>query len=765
MAAATSCSQEPIVTIDPVVEQYTQNFIKEFGIPAQGHDFAMATSAGLRVKTSNGGHVIVTAEVEGKEYLFADLNVPAGTHALPVTIPRSVSTLKVKSGFKTFEAGINDLVDIDASSPLSRGTWIYDGSNHRLLGDSDDGVDGPLLVFRPSDFLAEYFKEHPVGAKNSTDYYYQGCNVGEGYALPYYEDHQHLFFGETAFGQGTEDYMLFPIWWRKNSDGNKNYTLLLHDIYDPTNMHPVAFGSMPTTDNPFPELKYYTGDLDVLTVDASLHDGHYNNETAYTFRGDDFYYQLINGVDVISDRLFENLDKFVASTGDNAFSMDVPLVASRGIRIKVTDPAYVDHGYAFCLLSGSGENGYDYSFSMPVYNKAMWDDNYFDENLNHLFFSYVSTIQYPLYDVFKQYEVNPFNHEHSPLDHKFDIWQQRAGVGGNPDRFVGASGAPYYDGATLIGFSSAARKAADTDTDRDYTDFIMLAIPDGYLDYVYQGAYPPQPYIWTMAVEDLGGTDDWDFNDVVFHFTDVISNLNTVNKNNLFTSIEGPADAVTTRVITVWPEATGGTMPIYVTFTGTTAAVEMPDWGADKMYSDVNNAILQSLDKGAPGTYVLGTEVHKWLGAEHYTQFVNVGTNRSGKTGRAVQFVIPPTTDLSYAEGNSYGSTENKPLYGFALLVDRENTLAIDAFNDEEKGMRLLPDLKLGEGTYLIGAPDEHGSVAPQMLLISDGDGSWERPTERTKISDAYPNFNDWISNIANSDWTKAPAEGKVTKK
>ncbi|MDE6653378.1 MAG: hypothetical protein K2K37_03205 [Muribaculaceae bacterium] len=79
-ASFGSCSQEPIVTIDPVVEEYTRNFIKEFGIPEQGHDFAMAMTAGLKVKTARGGHVTVTAEIDGKNYLFADLDVPVGTH-------------------------------------------------------------------------------------------------------------------------------------------------------------------------------------------------------------------------------------------------------------------------------------------------------------------------------------------------------------------------------------------------------------------------------------------------------------------------------------------------------------------------------------------------------------------------------------------------------------------------------------------------------------------------------------------------------------
>lgn len=768
-AMAASCSQEPLLPVDSTKEEYTKNFITEFGIPAEGHDFAMAVSAGLRVKTAKGGHVTVTAEVDGKEYLFADLNVPAGTHELPITVPRSVSTVKVKTGFKTFEAGVNDLVDLDADAPGSRGTWVFDSLNATLIGDSNDGIEGPLLAFRPSDFLEEYFEKHPVGAKNTTDYYYQGCDVGEGYALPYSQPNQHLFFGETALGPYAPGYMIFPIWWRKNDHGSKKYSLYLHDINNFDNSMIASFSHPENTDNPFPDLKYYTGDITEFTVGGlKLDENEKYGEQAYDYTNKEWYLQLPYNEDIVSSKLFDGLEKFVTSSGDNAFPMDeATMVISRGMTVKVNNPVSNDCGFAFYLMSDNGIYTSDYSFSVPGWNCEMWGKNaYFNENLNHLFFSYVSTMQYPLYDVFDEYYVDPIHNPgaHSPLDHKFNVWVKRPGAAGNPDRYIGTSGSEYQDGAMLVGFSSAPRLGADPYTNRDYTDFIMLVLPLGNVDLLYQGTVLPDPFIWTMAVEDLGGTDDWDFNDAVFHFTDVVGNLNTVNMNNIFTSMEGPADAVTARVITVWPEATGGTLPIYITFTGTATRVEMPRWGDDKMYSETNAAIYDALNKAQSGTLILGTEVHKWLGNSDYTKFINVGNHRTGKTGQSIQFAIPANTNLSYAEEGVYGSEENKPLYGFSLLVDLGNTLQIDAF-ESGGGLHLLPDAELGTGTYLIGAPDETGSIAPQMLLIADGDGSWEWPTERTKISDAYQDFNAWISDRNNSTWITSPTEGLVTKK
>lgn len=161
-----------------VNELYTRAFISEFGVAAKGHDFSMATSAGLKVTTSRGGHVIVTAEVDGKEYLFANLDVPAGTHPLPVTIPRSVTTLKVATTTCTYYVDPNATLDIDQATPASRGGsyTMATGSNgisyatvKHTAQCSENVADSPVLVFDPSEVLTKYFESHPLGADN-TDY-------------------------------------------------------------------------------------------------------------------------------------------------------------------------------------------------------------------------------------------------------------------------------------------------------------------------------------------------------------------------------------------------------------------------------------------------------------------------------------------------------------------------------------------------------------------------------------------------------------------
>lgn len=721
VAAGTlaSCSQDPILPSSAVKEEYTKNFIRDFGIPAPGHDFAMAKSAGLKVKTAKGTHIIVTAEVDGKEYLFANVSLSAGTHDLPVTIPQSVTTVKIKSGFKTIEAGVNDIVDIDEDIPSSRGVEISSptGDNTPFTF-TDNDEEAPVIVFSPDQFLNAYLDAHPKGV-DSTNKWYLGNDIDKGYIDPWVSDDIYVYHGETGLGATDINYneelgwhhvglhyLIFPVWWNTNKYGSKDYRLSMVQYSKANNDHDMPFNDKENAKIPFPQLGYSTNEIDPTIV--------MDNLNSFTYDDGSF------------DKAF---DPAVAKT-----------VVSMGVKVDMNPDKWEQSGLRFDLRSGNGST-YSYSSTVPYWNSKVWDENYYDVSLTDLMFSTVSTMLYPL------------------DGQNFEVLNYRA------NNNIGQTDPRFCDSPMLIGFTSQPKCEADTDP-RDYTDLILLVLPTHGLQLLYNIYDVPEPFIWTMAVEDLGGTDDWDFNDVVFHFTDVIKDLNTVNGNNIVTYWSGTQAAWPTRVIEVWPEATGGTMPIYITFSNVVFPIPpLPEWG-DEKFSEANNKILECLYRGQPGTFVVGKEIHSWLGASSYTQFVNVGSKRTGKTGEHVQFAIDPSAKLDYTEGGVFGSKDNYTLYGFALLVDKGNDLQIDAINSEEKGLRQLSSDKLNKDTYImIGAPNENGSVAPQMLLISDGDGTWQWPTERTKISNAYPDFNKWVTNPASTGWTNNPDESQVTKK
>lgn len=316
----------------------------------------------------------------------------------------------------------------------------------------------------------------------------------------------------------------------------------------------------------------------------------------------------------------------------------------------------------------------------------------------------------------------------------------------------------------------------------------------------YTNSYTEQrpPFEWTIAAEDLGGSYDWDFNDVVFTFTDVIRNLKTEHVVSSIVMTSGPLYAQSARIITVTPKAAGGTMPIYITYTG--PIKPLPDvfktkeqteeflnemlmksrmQGTlyatdafvyeDKMFSAADKELRTYLNTNAPtATYVLGCELHAWLGQEGYETQYNVGDQRVKFTTKSVQFVIPTNLDvededqLGYFEGLTEGSKKNQPLFGFSVLVDKENTLDLQAIPEE--GFSPLKGFTIGDGIYEIGAPSDRKELtAPQMILI---EGDWQWPTEYTNIGSAYPSFAEWIQKPdENTDWYTHYDDNKVTKK
>lgn len=718
-ACGQDAPQQPLQS-----ELYDRGFVKEFGVPAPGHSYATAVRAGLKVTTKTGARVLVTADVDGKEYRFANVNLGPGTHALPVTVPAGVERLRIKTGFAEAEVGVDALVDLDELDGVTHGRgWDLNDENTGVkvsLSFTVNDEEAPLLTFHPEDFLNEYFAAHPVG-QESTDFWYVGCDEGAGTIKPWLPGDYHLYYGETGLGATDIDdesgaveyrdlqYMIFPLWWRTDNAGHKDYQLKILQ-YDSANNGFVAPFNDVAGAAPFPALGYSTEEIapgDVLARKAS-------------FRYDDGSFT-------------QAYDPATART-----------VVTEGLKINFTHDPYDQAAIRMDLRNGDGNSSY--SSTVPRWNNKVWGDKYFDVSLKHLMFATVSTMQYPI------------------TGRNFNILNYTLN-GDMADAYHN-----YCDVPFMVGFSSAPTCSGDT-SPRDYTNLILLVLPLRGVSLFYNTQEVPEPYTWTIAAEDLGATDDWDFNDVVLHFTDEIEDLNTVNRNNVVTYWGGTSAAEPVRVFTVEPVATGGTMPIYVTFTGRvgSADLQLPDWG-DEMFSAVNNRIIASQNSYTEGTFILGTEVHKWLGAPNHTTFVNVGAKRQATHAAKVTFAVDPDQDMfegigsgymnDYGQG-SYGSANNLPLYGFALLVDRADRLKIDARNTG--GIAHMPRLTMGEDTYIIGRPDENGSIAPQMIFIG---GDWQWPTERTKISDAYPQFGTWISAPLTAPWWNYyPETGRVTAK
>ena len=201
--------------------------------------------------------------------------------------------------------------------------------------------------------------------------------------------------------------------------------------------------------------------------------------------------------------------------------------------------------------------------------------------------------------------------------------------------------------------------------DNDYNDFIFML--EGEHNHVEE---TPHKYIY--AVEDLGGSNDFDFNDVVFSVSHVAGKVNA----------------------TVQPLAAGGIYKANICFNG-------------KSYG----------------------EIHSKFGVE---SSVMVNTKRGTTKASMVKvdpFLVEVGAEWSHT---AYGNSGN----GFSVEVEIPN-----------KKDKVLT-------TYVPG-----DDSAPQMLVLSE---NWLWPTEKTRISEAYPSFGEWGANYTNQTWINSYATGSV---
>lgn len=754
-------------------------------MPAEGHDYSMATSAGLKVTTSNGMQVKVTAVYEGKEYLFADLYVAPGTTELPVTIPKSVTEVIIKTPTGKYTAGVDDTVNLDIPAPGSRGSsWnagtIYD---EYLRYYTDSYMNGPYLVFEPEDLLKDYFTANPIGRDN-TDYWRKEDADG---VISYSEGfNKQVFWGETAIGDGDiqkghnhdMSYYIFPIWWRAR-DGVKDYRFALcqsksrPDRYNKNDPNGGKENYERSLAYNFTEFWFENG-LDYDSATATFSPQYTTDNNPFPFLGyrdtkisaaeRDVYDPMTNG-----GFTFNNTGSF-----EQAFPLDCQgSVITQGLKITfnnlrehISDGQSTDiqdfanhvfgkNSASLCIFSEGGTNK---SISTPNLASFYWskayteesEDKYFDETLDNLFFATVSTKRTMVPE--KTFMIR---------DNTLDINKTINTEGDYAHLYGDQFQAVKRSGSFIIGFNSAPKGKASTAT-RDYADVLLLVVPvnDDETDFGYIYDEPVEPLIWTVAAEDLGSTDDWDFNDIVIQFTQVLTNLNAVNKNSIATNVDGPQDAATINTITVKPMAAGGIMPLYVIYHSSASpfASSFASSG-DIKYSTANDDI-SGLTTFTDRQYAVGKEIHEWLGGS-VSQMINTGAKRQNMNVEEVRFCIPANSSITFKNGSNRPN-DGYGVCGFIVVVDKDNEISLD-----NSSMFREIDLDYTRGTYLLTAPNaEEGKVAPQIMAIA---GDWEWPRERITISDAYPDFTNWVTSFTvamGSDWpTSTVNKANVTAK
>lgn len=262
--------------------------------------------------------------------------------------------------------------------------------------------------------------------------------------------------------------------------------------------------------------------------------------------------------------------------------------------------------------------------------------------------------------------------------------------------------------------------------------------PDDDEDPGEENPTPPtevdETYHWLLAVEDLGATDDFDFNDIIIG----ISSLLTNEIDNGARKVGSPIGDNQYNKVTFTALAAGGTLPAYVYF------------GNELLYPDGKN--------------VQHAEWHQWFGYDNYTKMIN--------TGRGTDNIRGGECTIYFGKGS-----DGKELFSLETLGVNDKNSAGDAYQsafkigiDKEGNITdgIIPDGYFTKGdNYFLKLSG--AGAAPQMFLIPDcwnsGDSNtvtkWNWPKERTHIKTCYSDFEKWVADKSTApEWYKNRTTG-----
>lgn len=241
-----------------------------------------------------------------------------------------------------------------------------------------------------------------------------------------------------------------------------------------------------------------------------------------------------------------------------------------------------------------------------------------------------------------------------------------------------------------------------------------------------------EPFEWVIAAEDLGTTDDFDFNDMVIKVTSVpLVDGSTYSSEMTLTAL-----------------AAGGTLPIYLHFSPYGPKTV---GGEDESLTATGNILNGLLYPHYNKTEVEAgntakAEWHQWFDNGYpSTQMLNTSNGTTDViTLRKCFLKLDGKFSLGkYSQVDAYGKFK-----GFYITVNEKDLDNVDPSNSASWTVK-------GSAT----------GEAPQMFVVPNKDWAW--PIERGHIKDAYngtESFTGWANDkTTNRNWHKYPTGSTYT--
>ncbi len=682
----SSCSVDELPT--PKDELYARQFVKDFGIPAAGHDWNTAKQNSITVITSSPTNVKILADVNGKRYLFADYRNVNGKQEIPVTVPKTVNEVIISANGSQITSTLGSTVDLTG------------GKSSRLINEGTNGV----LTFGPT----------------AEKHIFPATYIGDAMALMPEDGtniHNEGVIADFSFiSEAGKQITIYPVFW----DTRSSHVLGIYWLNDD--------GSFPWCKN--------ADELNDAGVTAEL--SYANMQDIYYTRSGElnycknYYTEKDESKHVWTRTYGKSSYPGGFATDDKGNQYRPGAFRARGITFKFNKSGI---NFGFYIKVKDKDPGTE-SFTVtnewgqqqtvtPYQTLDVPTDGGPCTDYDHIIFSHTRRNKNYGRVIKIDGKYYPSSPQNNPNDDKVIDWGKstKTYVFSNPwsdeTDLLKYAGAAYFkiknrDGKTrtFFAFEDWRIKPAD------FNDLIFLV--DGDVNAVddegnpLDGSKPTpaEPFEWIIAAEDLGGTFDWDFNDMV-------AKVSCVAKND-----PDNTDVKYTEV-TVTPLAAGGTLPIYLMYTG-------------KIYDTATNTATDAKD------YVINTEFHNWLGGSSLSP-INVGETASA-TGKSVTFYAPEGYTMASAANNKYDAATNN-MGGFSVLVGKPGeTLTITGDGD----MHELPTLPEGSDHKVEAPkPDDANATVPQIICV---ESNWLWPRETIDIRTAYAGFSDWIT-TPSTEW------------
>lgn len=585
----------------PAEEQYLRDFIKKYGIIDPNQNWSLASNQVVSVKGASGAEAKIYVELDGQRYIVADYKNIADPAALTFDIPAGMKNVIVKVNGKEFNTTVGS--SIDASSVASR-TITEAGTNGKITWEATE------VAYLHTTAVTDFINTYPEG----------GNNLPNGTNSFYFEadGDYHTFY---PFYWNTNAYHCLGIYYL-NSDGS----ITMQDLYYSKSgelevskdyieeRHEEIEISAGTTQSYIltekwvlenPGLKDKSGNevssIDLNTLLALNNTWDANAVKSYTSETAEFYTEhgYISEIAYNQDGNHKfNFTEYVTTAYKKQIDIDgnegewarvgaTPAyspgenvtIKTRGIKYKLEKGTL----YGFYIKVGHSSASLDVA---PAYDYVVFSHS--ERNRTYKDAKYTYDLAWD-----NQQDVNyrirnyPWNDkswwEEQELDEKdayaYASWGTATMAGRNYTLFgFEDCGHGFYDDACDLNdimflFAAGEQPSNVIIKEEDDPDPIIPDDPDD------------QPLTWTLAVEDLGESDDYDFNDLVLEITHVAG----------------------TTEATVRALAAGGIMPIYVKYDG--------------------NLIAE-------------THVNQWLGHDDHTKMINTGSGATGTHSEAITITV-----------------------------------------------------------------------------------------------------------------------------